>query len=56
VIVSVLLIPGETVQVGRRGGPYTIVPKLPVQIGVLTVAVPLTGMLIARMVRDSYLL
>lgn len=56
VIAAVLLIPGETVQVGRRGGPYTIVSKLPVQIGVLTVAVPLAGIVLARMARGAYLL
>ncbi|MBB3694815.1 hypothetical protein [Sphingomonas sp. BK580] len=56
VIASVLLISGETVQVGRRGGPYTSVPKLAAQIGVLSVAVPLAGVVVARMVRGAYLL
>ncbi|TCP29856.1 hypothetical protein [Sphingomonas sp. BK235] len=54
VIASVLLIPGDTVQVGRRRGPYTLVPTLPVQIGVLSVAVPLAGVVIARMARGAY--
>lgn len=56
VIAAVLLIPGETVQVGRRGGPYTVVPKLPAQIGVLSVTVPLAGVVIARVARGTYLL
>jgi hypothetical protein len=56
VIASVVLIPGETVQVGHRRGPYTLVPKLPVQIAVLTVAVPLAGVVIARMIRGAYTL
>ncbi len=54
VIVAVLLIPGEMVQVGRRRGPYTLVPALPVQIGVLAVAVPLAGVVLARMARAAY--
>lgn len=54
VIAAVLLIPGEMVQVGRRRGPYTLVPALPVQIGVLAVAVPLAGVVLARMVRGAY--
>ncbi len=54
VIAAVLLIPGEMVQVGRRRGPYTLVPALPVQIGVLAVAVPLAGVVLARMFRAAY--
>ncbi|KQN89789.1 hypothetical protein ASE95_16540 [Sphingomonas sp. Leaf231] len=54
VIAAVLLIPGEMVQVGRRRGPYILVPALPVQIGVLAGAVPLASVVLARMVRGAY--
>lgn len=56
VIAAILTIPGETVQIGPRLGPKTLVPKLPVQLGVLAVILPLTVIVVVGMGKGLHLL
>jgi hypothetical protein len=52
-ILGVLSIEGDTVLVGPRGGPWTRYPARPVQAVTLAILVPLTVLIVTRVIRTA---